>query len=136
MAAGHKRRCQQNFENYLQLYVPWLRSNDTEDSLTAVLSEMDLWQAASGGQRLQMNAANPEGVDDCAEDVHGEALQAGAEGRDPGEDDEEVDELQVEHFHDGKVACNPFQTDESHVCDCASRSSVHACRMELVRRQP
>ncbi len=106
VAAGHKRRCQQELENYLQLYVPWLRINDTEDSLRAVLSEMDRWRAASGGQRFRFNAANPEGVDDCAEAVHGEALQAGADG---GEDDEELDELQVEHFHDEKLHVMRFQ---------------------------
>lgn len=52
VAAAHARRCQQEFEAYLQQLVPWLHANEPVDSLQALQSMLAVWKASSEGQQL------------------------------------------------------------------------------------
>ena len=102
VAAGHKRRCQQEFENYLHQLVPWLQSNEPPESFRAVLDEIEVWRTSSVSQRLDFSTGAGEADSAEATDVPsamcGNNLQAGADGGDTEELDEEVDELQVQKF--------------------------------------
>lgn len=105
IAAGHKRRCQQEFENYLQQLVPWLQSNEPQESLTLVLDEMELWRASNVRQHLVFDTESPAGEEESLEaaEMHSEMLEAEADNGDTGDGDEELDEEQVQHFCDKEL---------------------------------
>lgn len=56
VAAAHRRRSEQFFENYLEQLVPWVHTNESEEETRALLAEMDLWRDSGRGRQLDFSS--------------------------------------------------------------------------------